>query len=292
MLKLKALLMALCAVIVLSFGVSEAQASMITETVNVEASFVRGDYVKVPVVRNTGPLAWLKHRFGKRGACLLPDLRDPSGTVIGVDQYRRYRFDYCLVPKSALSKIDEAACSRSRELIAQDRESVKSRKSSSAVIAKSDPPLVRSFEEKTDTPTLRSEDVKSAPEKIEKMEVPEPASRGFEAPAPVVTPSTMSFDTVRTVTLKLGEDNQVFTIKRGESIRFVLEGATEDATLGIWPKDESFIGWQQDDSRYGVFVFTGNRVNAFALYAQQIVLYPTNWVGKDAPSVKFRLLVV
>ena len=291
MLKLKALLMALCAVILLSFGVSEVQASTITETVNVEANFVRSEFVKVPVVRNTGPLAWLKHRFGKRGACLLQDLRDPSGTVIGVEQYRRYRFDYCLVPKSALSKIDETSCSRSRELIAQDRESVKTRKSSVAVIAKSDPPLVRSFEEPV-TPTLRSEDVKSAPEKIEKMEVPEPASRGLEAPAPVVTPSVMPFDTIRTVTLKVGEDNQVFTIKRGESIRFVLEGATEDATLGIWPKDESFIGWQQDDSRYGVFVFTGNRVNAFALYAQQIVLYPTNWVGKDAPSVKFRLLVV
>jgi hypothetical protein len=147
MLKLKALLMALCAVILLSFGVSEVQASTITETVNVEANFVRSEFVKVPVVRNTGPLAWLKHRFGKRGACLLQDLRDPSGTVIGVEQYRRYRFDYCLVPKSALSKIDETSCSRSRELIAQDRESVKTRKSSVAVIAKSDPPLVRSFEE-------------------------------------------------------------------------------------------------------------------------------------------------
>lgn len=292
MLNLKVLLMALCALIVLSFGISEVKASTITETVNVETTFVRGDYVKVPVVRNTGPLAWLKHRFGKRGACLLQDLRDPSGTVIGVKQYRRYRFDYCLVPKSALSKIDETACSRSRELIAQDRESVKSRKSSVAVIAKSDPPLVRSFEEKTDTPTLRTEDVKSAPEKIEKMEVPEARSRGLEAPAPVVTPSIMPMGTVRTVTLKLGEDNQVFTIKRGESIRFILDGAGEDSTLGIWPKDESFIGWQQDDSRYGVFIFTGNRVNAFALYAQQIVLYPTNWVGKDAPSVKFRLLVV
>ena len=144
-----------------------------------------------------------------------------------------------------------------------------------------------SFEEPV-TPTLRTEEVTPAPEKVEKMEVPEARSRGLEEPAPVVSP----MGTVRTVTLKLGEDNQVFTIKRGESIRFVLEGATEDATLGIWPKDESFIGWQQDDSRYGVFIFTGNRVNAFALYAQQIVLYPTNWVGKDAPSVKFRLLVV
>ena len=282
--------MALCAVILLSFAGIEAQASYTSPVDSVDASqatFVRTDYVKVPAIHNTGPLAWLKHKFGKRGACLLSDIRYPSGAVITVDQYRRYRYDFCLVPKSALSKIDETACSRSRELIAQDRDSVKLRKSSSAVIAKSDPPLVRSFEEPV-TPTLRTEEVTPAPEKVEKMEVPEARSRGLEEPAPVVSP----MGTVRTVTLKLGEDNQVFTIKRGESIRFILDGASEDSTLGIWPKDESFIGWQQDDSRYGVFIFTGNRVNAFALYAQQIVLYPTNWVGKDAPSVKFRLLVV